>query len=78
MVAHVSHDAGGATLHYSSRCEKFVLARFLNTQKNIKKISDAGGVSEEESFFILQNKKETVFSKKTAKIAMAKVSIPIR
>ncbi len=38
MVAHFSHEAGGAAMHYSSRCEMFALARFLNnSQKNIKK-----------------------------------------
>ncbi len=38
MVAHFPHEASGATMHYSSRCEEFVLAGFLNnSQKNMKK-----------------------------------------
>ncbi len=36
--SHFLQEAGGATLHYSSRCEKFARAWFLNnSQKNIKK-----------------------------------------
>ncbi len=37
MAAQFLHDASGATMHYNSRCEKFVVTRFLNNlQKNIK------------------------------------------
>ncbi len=38
MAAHFPHEASGATMHYSWRCEEFVLAGFLNNaHKNIKK-----------------------------------------
>ncbi len=38
MAAYFSHEAIGATMRYSLRCEKFALAMFLNnSQKNIKK-----------------------------------------
>ncbi len=38
MAAHFPHEAHSATMHYSSRCEEFVLVRFRNnSQKNIKK-----------------------------------------
>ncbi len=38
MAAHFPHEASGATMHCSSRCEEFVLAGFFNnSQKNIKK-----------------------------------------
>ncbi len=62
MAAHFPHEASGATMRYSSRCEKVVLFRFLNnSQKNIKK-----SVAQEmcwkrkysrkiENVFILQN-----------------------
>ncbi len=55
MAAHFPHETSGATMHYSSRCEEFVLARFLNnSQKNIKK-SLAQEVSQKRKYFEKQN-----------------------
>ncbi len=49
MAAHISHEAGSATVHYSSRCEKFVLATFLsNSQEEHQKISSVGSVTEKK------------------------------
>ncbi len=51
IEAYFLHETSGATMHYSSRCEEFVPARFLNnSQKNIKKSSGTGSVSEEKIF----------------------------
>ncbi len=62
MAAHFSHEANGATMHYNSMCEKFVLTRFLyNLQKNIKN-SD---ISERRICFYSTNlKKKKYFPRK--------------
>ncbi len=59
MAAYFSHEAGSATMHYNSRCEKFGLARFLNKSQSIKKsliqvVCQMSGILECRIFFILQ------------------------
>ncbi len=51
MAAHFPHEASGATMHYSSRCEEFVLAGLLNNSlKNINK-SLAQEVCQKRKYF---------------------------
>ncbi len=50
MAEHFSHETGKVTMRYSSRCEKFTLAKSQQHTEEHQKISGAGSVSEEKYF----------------------------